>query len=119
MAPGVPARFPVRSWRRSKKSSASCGCRGKKAGRFMPGLTVFRPIKGARDRTRGAAYALAKRPGLPHLEGSMTDPPDPIDAGAPLPAEEPPVPEVPPAPARRRRLGIMRIVIGILVVLLF
>jgi hypothetical protein len=48
----------------------------------------------------------------------MTDTPDPIDAGAPIPAEEPPVPEVPPAPRRRRRFRPARIFIGIFVFLL-
>ena len=48
----------------------------------------------------------------------MTDTPDPIDAGAPLPAEEPPVPEIPPAPRRRRWLRPARIVFAAVVVLL-
>jgi hypothetical protein len=49
----------------------------------------------------------------------MTDTPDPIDAGAPLPAEEPPAADVPPAPEpRRRRFRPMRILIGAIVVAL-
>ena len=48
----------------------------------------------------------------------MTDTPDPIDAGAPIPAEEPPVPETPPEPARRLRFRPMRIVIGFVLAVL-
>ncbi len=49
----------------------------------------------------------------------MTDTPDPIDAGAPLPAEEPPAADIPPAPEpRRRRFRPMRILIGAIVVAL-
>ncbi len=49
----------------------------------------------------------------------MTDTPDPIDAGAPLPAEEPPAADIPPAPEpRRRRFRPMRVLIGVIVVAL-
>jgi hypothetical protein len=48
----------------------------------------------------------------------MTDTPDPIEAGAPLPADEPPVPDVPPPPRRRRWLRPTRIVVGLVLVLL-
>jgi hypothetical protein len=46
----------------------------------------------------------------------MTDTPDPLDAGAPVPAEEPPVSEAPPPePERRRRFRPMRFLIGFLI----
>ena len=45
----------------------------------------------------------------------MTDTPDPLDAGAPLPAEEPPVPEAPPPKRERwRRFHPTRFLIGFL-----
>ena len=53
----------------------------------------------------------------------MSDTPDPIDEGAPLPVEEPPAPEAPPPPAaetvpRRRRFRPLRILFGVLAVAL-
>jgi hypothetical protein len=51
----------------------------------------------------------------------MTDIPDPIDEGAPVPAEEAPAPEAPPPPApepRRRRFRPVRILIGAIVLAL-
>src|SRR5258708_5604719 len=50
--------------------------------------------------------------------GSMTDTPDPIDASAPIPAQEPPAPEIQPAPVRRRLLGPARFATAIIGVLL-